>query len=84
MRNAIRSKEGVAIPLFSMPHCPVTVVQRDIGMGYSSIFVPLVFIIPISLPIFGCAECSIKTMLDYRCKKEMCTPVSFFIVCHHC
>ena len=28
-------------------------------------------------PILGCAECTITTMLEYRCKKEMCT-------CHSC
>ena len=128
MRNA---KEGVAsYASLLIPHCPVTVVQRYRD-GVCSLLFHLFFIIChphipllLVLPIFLLAECTIKTMLEYRCKNEMCvytcnscflfhslpsllihlpsllvlvfpsllvlvfcvhaTPVSFFIVCHHC
>ena len=57
MRNAIRSKEGVAMALL-MPHCPVGVVQRYRDGVYSLLF-HLFFIIchpyiPLEMNFYTC------------------------------
>ena len=76
-RTVRQEKRGIAIYIlliaFLMPHCPVTVVQRYRD-GVCSLLFHLFFhpYIPLHLEemifilvllIFGCAECTIKTMV---------------------
>ena len=69
-----------------MPHCPVTVVQRYRD-GVCSLLFHLFFIIchpyiPLHLVFYTCfthfltvPNAPSKTMLEYRCKKEMLIPL---------
>ena len=84
-RTVRQEKRGIAIYIlliaFLMPHCPVTVVQRYRD-GVCSLLFHLFFIIchpyiPLHLEemifytFLTVPNAPSKTMLEYRCKKEM-------------